>query len=139
MNPFRLQRLLVTILAMVAAAIAYAVVAQTLPYGITPATADAIGLSLVVVPVVFFGALVTGQFPFREYHEQKGVDGILADAAVILAVCLLATLLTAQTVQWIGLNSTPRLLVIGVIGYFTAFGVFSARNLRYYAAARSSE
>ena len=139
MNPFRLQRLLVTILAMVAAAIAYAVVAQTLPYGITPATADAIGLSLVVVPVVFFGALVTGQFPFREYNDEKGVDGILADAAVILAVCLLATLLTAQTVQWIGLDGTPRLLVIGVIGYFTAFGVFSARNLRYYAAARNSE
>ncbi|QSG01588.1 hypothetical protein [Natranaeroarchaeum sulfidigenes] len=139
MNIFRLQGLLVTIVAMIAAALAYAAIAQTLPYGITPATADAIGLSLVVVPIVFFGTLVTGQFPFREYHDDKGIDGILTDAAVILVVCLLATLLTAQMSQVVDVGGTARLLGIGVIGYFTAFGVFSARNLRYYAAAKASE
>lgn len=136
MNRFRLRGLVVTIVAMVFASLSYAAISTNLPYGITPATADAIGLSLIVVPVVFFGALATGGFPFREYQETKGIGGILADGAIILAVCLLATVVTAQTVDPVGLGSTGRLVVLGGIGYLTAFGVFSARNLEFYDPSR---
>jgi hypothetical protein len=136
MDPFRLRGLVVAIIAMVLASLSYAAISASLPYGITSAIADAIGLSLIVVPVIFFGALATGGFPFREYQEKKGIGGILADGAIIFAVCLLATGLTARTVGLLGLDSTGRLIVLGGVGYLTGFGVFSARNLEFYDPRR---
>lgn len=116
---------------MVIAPLAYAAISAVRPYGITPAAVEAIGLSLVAVPVVFLGALVTGGFPFREYEDLRHCRGRPRDPRR-----LFATLLTTRSVQWFDLGGTPRLVVLGMVGYFTAFGVFSARNLSYYVPDR---
>lgn len=136
MDSVRRRWLLLAVVGMVLATVSYGTILATRPFGISAATADALGLSMLILPVVYFGALVTGQFPFEEYRASRGVDGILIDALAIFLGCLLAAFPAAYAVTTLGIDGTRRLVAVGAVAYFTGFGVFTVRNLRFYRPTR---
>ncbi len=105
---------------------------DTEPFGLVPPVVEAVLLSLVIVPLLYLSIAMRTRFDQEGYVRTRGRVGILSDISRMLLACAMLGIAIGLLSAFLFESTNLRIVLIGIIEYFTAFWVFSLANAAHY-------